>query len=220
MRPSSPDLDYYGWLGVVLIIIGALGCLVGFGLFRSRSMQRRTQWYLTSILLQLANIVNSGQPLKYPALRFRVLCTTGGQFRLLDTMNLVILIAMLSGEALLIVGALLFFGVADSSISKETATFMGELLIPAVWILTAALAPKYFMDDETERMKLIHCEASQSEGLAIVRTKFGLPPDSNESDLPHIVAGAGAQGNARLSRATGRGLTARSTPTGRKRPAG
>ena len=52
--PQDHALIDYCWLAVVIIFMGLLGILVGYGLFRSRTMQLRTSLYLRTLLIQLA----------------------------------------------------------------------------------------------------------------------------------------------------------------------
>jgi len=54
-RPQPPAQIDYHWPAVIMILLGFLGILVGYGLFRSRTMQRRTALYLKSLLLQMTN---------------------------------------------------------------------------------------------------------------------------------------------------------------------
>ena len=95
--PQDHALIDFHWLAVVIIVMGLTGTVVGYGLLQSRTMQRRTSLYLSKLLLQLAESVDDHYTLSNSALRFRRLCSTGGKFKMWDTMNIAILITIWYG---------------------------------------------------------------------------------------------------------------------------
>lgn len=174
LRPQSPISIDYRWPAGVMIGIGFLGILVGYGLFRSRSMQRRTAWYLASLLFQMADSVEDADSLKDSALRFRVLCSTRGRFKLWDTMNIAILIAFYSGETLLLVGVLTML-VVGGGLCLSLAVKIGLVCVVGLVVLTPILIQRYLMDREKNRMTTEYEDAAKIQTVEQMRKRFGLP---------------------------------------------
>jgi uncharacterized membrane protein (DUF485 family) len=151
-RPQPPAQIDYRWPAVVMIVLGFLGILVGYGLFRSRTMQRRTGLYLKSLLLQMTNSAEDYSSLKESSLRFRSLASTKGRFKLWDTMNIAILIAFYSGESFVLAGFLAFI-VVGGKLCLSQAVLIGVVLLVALFVLTPIIVQRLLMDKETKRMK-------------------------------------------------------------------
>jgi len=159
-RPQGPNPIDYRWPAVIMIILGSLGLFIGYGLFRSRTMQRRTALYLKTLLIQMLDAADDAKDLEYSALRFRNLCSTKGRFKMWDTINIVILIALYSGEALLITGILAFL-VVGNILSLFCAFLIGFCGLLILLCFTPWLVQKYLMDKETEKIKEEYNEAKR-----------------------------------------------------------
>ncbi len=173
-RPQTPTAIDYRWPAGVMIVLGFLGLFVGYGLFRSRTMQRRTARYLTTLLVQMASDVDDAKSVKNSALRFRSLCSTRDRFMLWDTMNIVILIALYSGEVFLITGILAFL-VVGSSLCLNQAVMIGVICMVVLLVVTLVLAQKLVMDKETVRMTTDYKEAEKMQTLQQMQEHLGLP---------------------------------------------
>jgi len=151
-HPQLPAQIDYRWPAVLMIVLGLLGILVGYGLFRSRTMQRRTALYLTSLLLQMTNSAEDYASLKESSLRFRSLVSTKGRFKFWDTMNIAILIAFYSGESFVLAGFLAFI-VVGGKLCLSQAILIGVVLLVALIVFTPVIIQRLLMDKETKRMK-------------------------------------------------------------------
>jgi len=147
----STQIDYR-LPAVITIMLGLLGLLVGYGLFRSRTMQRRTAKYLGAIINQMLNSAEDNVPLKESALRYRSLCSTKGHFKFLDTMNIVILIALYSGETFFL-GGILALMVIFGLIYLHNAVLIGVVLLGFLFFITPFIVLRFIMDKETKRME-------------------------------------------------------------------
>ena len=174
LRPQPPTPIDYRWIAGVLGGVGLLGIFVGIALFRSRSMQRRTAWYLTYLLDQMASNIEDASAVEESALRYRGLCTTGGRFKLMDTMNAAFLIALFSGETLFICGSAVF-SVTQFEVASERAIAVGLVIFLVTVVLTPIIVQRYLMDAETKRMRCDYFELERSRGLEQMRKKSGLP---------------------------------------------
>ena len=171
LRPQASTPIDLPWPGGVMIAVGILGILVTVGLFHSRTMQRRTAWYLGLLLVQMAKETDDYAPAKNSALLQRSLCTTRDRFRLLDTMNVVTLIAFYSAVAFIITGVFVLL-VVWNVLSLIIAVLIGFV----IWAILAASAPKliqHFMNKETERMKK-ECK-NPPETLEEMLERSGIP---------------------------------------------
>ena len=178
LSPKAPAVIDYAWIAVVLLADGLLGIFVGLALFRSRSMQRRTAWYLTSLLYQMANTVEDTDMINESALRFRTLISTGGRVKLIDTMNTAFFIALISGEALFICG------IAILCVEKLKSDFNNLVLLGIIIFVVAVLGTlwavqRFLMNAETGRMTCDYSEAEQTHGLNEMRKKLGMPDPPN-----------------------------------------
>jgi len=174
VRPQPPAVIDYAWIAGVLLADGLLGIFVGFALFRSRSMQRRTAWYLISLLVQMANTVEDTAMIEESALRFRALCSTGGRVKLLDTMNAAFFIALISGEALFICGIAVLCVVKLESTLNHAVSW-GIILFVVAMLVTLWGVQRFLMNAETARMTCDYFEAERTRGLDEMRKKVGLP---------------------------------------------
>jgi hypothetical protein len=186
LRPESPTPIDYRWPAGVMIGLGLLGVLVGYGLFRSRTMQRRTAWYLASLLIQLAGSVEDREALSTSALRFRSLCSTRGRFKLWDTTNTAILVALYSGEALFLTGVLVF-SVHSSVLPSLCAVITGLLALLVLFALTPIVVQSFLINPETKRLEDEYLSAAKTSTLEEMGRQFGLPdyaPQSQGSEKP------------------------------------
>jgi hypothetical protein len=172
LRPQPPASLDTRWIAAILIGDGLLGVLTGIALLRSRSMQRRTAWYLFSLLEQMTHAIDSWI-IEKSALRYRELCVSGTSFSLLDTMNTAFLIALLSGEAFLISGVAVFIATQWQfpvfwPLTIGVATYF--VFVPATLLLVCWRARA-----ETRQMQCEYLKAERAIGLLGVRSKMGLP---------------------------------------------
>jgi hypothetical protein len=173
-RPQASSPIDYRWPAGIMIALGLLGLFVGYGLFRSRTMQRRTAWYLTDLLIQMARAVEDASSEKDSALRFRGLCSTRTRFKLWNTMNVVILITLYCGEAFTLTGVLAFL-VIGMILNLSQAAWIGVLCIFSLFALTPWLVQKLIMDKETKNMNIHYKKIEQFQTLEQMREDFGLP---------------------------------------------
>lgn len=183
LRPQPPAPIDYRWPAGIMIGLGLLGFLVGYGLFRSRTMQRRTAWYLASLLIQLAESVEDYAALSNSALRFRSLCSTRGKFKLWDTMNIAILIAVYSGEALFVSGVLVF-SVQSSILPSLCALVTGVVGLLVLFALTPIVVQSFLINPETKRLEDEYRNAAKTSSLEEMGRQFGLPDQSQEPGQP------------------------------------
>lgn len=174
-RPQAPTAIEYRWPAGIMIVLGVLGIfVVGYGLFRSRTMQRRTAWYLTTLLVQMAGAVEDSDAVNGSALRFRSLCSTRGRFKLWDTMNIVILLALYSGEGFLLTGVLAWL-VVDNILCLNQSLVIGVICWIGLMVITPMLVQKYIMDKETAHMTDDYRKAEKFKTLHEMQEHFGLP---------------------------------------------
>lgn len=172
LRPQAPALLDSRWIAAILIGDGLLGVLVGIALLRSRSMQRRTAWYLHCLLEQMTRGIDSWIVEK-SALRYRQLCVSGTGFSLLDTMNTAFLIALISGEAFLISGAAVCIA-TQWQFPVLWPVILGVATFVVFTVATLVLVQRHARADA----RLMQCEYLKAEraiGLLGVRSKLGLP---------------------------------------------
>lgn len=169
---SQNKIDY-NWPAGIMIGIGFLGLLLGYGLFRSRTMQRRTYLYLNLLLMQMADNVEDAEPIKNSALRFRSLCSTQGRFKLSDTINIAILIAFYSGEVLLFVGILtiLVFG---SVLCLSQAIIIGLMCMVLFVVLTPILIQCLMMNKEEKLSIKEYEDAAKIQTVKQMRECLGI----------------------------------------------
>lgn len=181
-RPQPPDQIDHRLLALVMIVLGFLGILVGYGLFRSRTMQNRTALYLRSLLLQMANAAEDHDSLCGSALRFRSLISTKGRFKMWDTMNIAILIAFYSGESFVLTGVLVFL-VASWRLCLNQAVLTGLVLLVALFVLTPIIVQRLLMDKETKRMKDEYVIATPKINPDQMEEHFELPKVEEDKKL-------------------------------------
>lgn len=174
LRPQPPAQMDYRWSAGVMIGLGSLGLLVGYGLFRSRTMQRRTALYLKCLLVQMASTVEDPAATTKSSLRFRSLCSTRGKFKLWDTMNIAILIALYSGEALLLTG-LISISVFGNGMSASCAATVGLLGMLALVILTPVLVQTLLMNPEAKQIREEYLIAERISTVEEMQKHLGLP---------------------------------------------
>jgi hypothetical protein len=172
LRPQPPDKLDYRWIAAVFVADGLLGIFTGAALFRSRSMQRRTAWYLVCLLDQMTRGIESWI-IERTALRYRALCTSGARFSLSDTMNAAFLIALVSGEAFLVIG-IGVLAVIQFGLDSTWAILAGVALFAVAVLVTLFVAERY-TKAESRRMSCDYLEADHGRGLGDMRRKFGLP---------------------------------------------
>lgn len=173
-RPQAPIPIDYRWPAAIMIALGLLGIFVGYGLFRSRIMQRRTALYLLTVLVQMANSVDDASSVNDPALRFRKLCSTKGYFRLWDTMNIIILIAFYSGEFLILTGSLALLVVGNVFRLYDAALF-GSISMITLVIFTPVVIQVFVMNKEKKRIDQECGEYTKVQTLAELNKHFDLP---------------------------------------------
>jgi len=172
-RPQPPSQIDYRWPAGVMIALGLFGLFIGYGLFRSRTMQSRTALYLKSLLLQMANSAEDYASLNKSALCFRSLVSTKGRFKLWDTMNIAILIAFYSGESFVVVGVLAFM-VVLAGLCLSQAVLIGLVLLVALFVLTLVMVQRLLMNKETKHMEEEYRSAANM-GTDQMEKQFGLP---------------------------------------------
>lgn len=174
-RPQAPTPIDYHWPAGVMIALGFLGLFIGYGLFRSRAMQRRTHLYLTTLIVEMARATDAFASVQSTPLRFRTLCSTHGNFKLSDTMNIFTLIAVLAGEAFVITGILALF-VVEGYLCLYQATVIGAVVVVVLFLATRPLTEKYIVKREEKRMMTDYLNAS-TQTLPEMMTCIGLPKD-------------------------------------------
>jgi hypothetical protein len=173
LRPQSPNPNYYLWLAGIMIGIGFIGILVGYGLFRSRTMQCRTNLYLKTLLFQMVFNVKNIESIKNSAIRFRSLCSTQGHFKLWDTMNIAILIAFYSGEVLQLVGVLTML-VIGGVLCLNQAVVIGLVFLVLFVVLTPILI-QHLMNKERDLMKKEYLDAAKEQNVEQILKRLELP---------------------------------------------
>ncbi len=173
-RPQAPTPIDYRWPAGVMIMLGFFGLFVGYGLFRSRTMQRRTAWYLTTLLVQMASAVLDIGAVNGSALRFRILISTRGRFKLWDTVNIVILLALYSGEVFVFTGVLAVL-VVENILCLNQAALIGVVCMVGLVVVMPVLVQKLIVDKETDHMTADYREAEKIQTLQQIQEYFGLP---------------------------------------------
>jgi hypothetical protein len=176
LRPQPPTPIDLRWPGGVMVGVGFLGILVGYGLFRSRTMQRRTALYLKSLLVQMARETEDASSVNDSALRFRSLCDTRGRFKMWDTMNIAILIAFYSGEAFIITGGVVLL-VVWNVLCPITAVVIGLTCMIILLALTPVLVQRFLMDKETALIEADYRNVCKIQRLEQIGELFGLPKE-------------------------------------------
>lgn len=176
LLPQEIDLS---WPALVMAVLGFLGLLVGYSLFRSRIMQRRTAQYLVSLLRQLeqetrgGSTGTSGEPKpSTSALRFRGLCTTANRFSLWDTMNITILVAVFAGFSLLVTGLLVLL-VRWGAMGIGIAGGLGGGLILFLCGATPLFIERVLMAKEATKLASDY-EIVNGESMQEMCARFGL----------------------------------------------
>ncbi len=169
LRPEPFDPAFLLWVGLVMIAVGLLGCLVGIGVLKSREMQARTQAYLICLLLGMVEAAPKLAEDPNLQLRYRNLLSGGGTFSLMNTMNLVIVIALASGETLLVSGA----AVVSVSLFDIDATVavVGPVLLVVVWIASIILVRQQ-MKSARSSLNTDFERATERENLDCLRPTF------------------------------------------------
>lgn len=174
-RPQDLTATYYRWPVGVMIALGIFGLLVGYALLRSRTMQLRTAWYLATLLVQMAGAAENIDSVSDSRLRFRSLCSTKGRFKLWDTMNIVVLLALYSGGLFILTGILAWL-VIENILCLNQAFVFGIVLFIGLMIVTRVLVQK-LMDKEMHHMTCdyIKIKTKKIQTLEQMQEHFGLP---------------------------------------------
>ncbi|MCJ7547723.1 MAG: hypothetical protein MUP30_13050 [Deltaproteobacteria bacterium] len=173
--PQDPNPIDCRWPAGVVIGLGVLGILVGFGLFRSRTMQRRTDWYLKSLLIHMAENVEDTNSLNDSAIRFRSLCSTKGRFKMWDTMNISILIAFYSAGFFVLAGSLILSVVMHWVYLSLSQAIVIGLVVFLVLVVAIPVLIQKMMNREAKAMEKEYRDAAKINHFKQFHEHFGLP---------------------------------------------
>ena len=164
----------------VLLAIGILGILVGIGLIHSRSMQYRTQRYLSSILYELARISKKDNLLDKTSLRIRALCSSRSKFKFLDTSNIAAYLSFTSGISILLVGIFNYLRINPSILSVNCFKYIIFPLLFITILVISKLFLNWIMNRLTSQADKELEEIMKKKGLDIMLESFNLIQHKND----------------------------------------
>lgn len=142
------------WFLVILFFLGIVGIGISAALIKSRGMQFRTTIYLLELLIQMTE-ESTTTSTSVPALRFRRVPTSGGEFMPRDTATIAISLAFVFGIAL-IFGALAILLTTKFCVDQ----FLASIYWLASVIVVALIGIQYvlpkMLEEENDRARDDH----------------------------------------------------------------